>query len=114
MLDLVRLALLVVALSSGLTPSPARAEERDACARGTRWRGPTIDLDLKGAAIHDVFRMLSDVGRVNVVIADDVKGAVTLRLKKVPWDQALCTVARSKQLRVMADGNVYLVTPDKR
>jgi type IV pilus assembly protein PilQ len=90
--------------------TPARADERDACVRGTRWRGHTIDLDLKGVPLHDVFRLLSDVGRINVVVGDDVKGAVTLRLKKVPWDQAMCTIARTKQLRVIADGNVYLIT----
>jgi type IV pilus assembly protein PilQ len=94
-----------------LASPPARAEERDACVRGTRWRGHTIDLDLKAVPLHDVFRLLSDVGRINVVVGDDVKGAVTLRLKKVPWDQALCTIARTKQLRVTADGNVYLITP---
>lgn len=103
----VAIAALILTL---LAPPVASAEERDACARGTRWRGRTIDLDVKHASLHDVFRMLSDVGAVNVVIGDDVRGEVTLRLKKVPWDQALCTVARSKQLRVMADGNVYLVT----
>lgn len=107
-----RVAILVVALLAA--SAPAMADERDACARGTRWRGHTVDLDLEGASLHDVFRLLSDVGRINVVVGDDVKGAVTLRLRKVPWDQALCTVARTKQLRVTVDGNVYLVTADKR
>lgn len=101
--------MLLVALMVSAAP-PARADERDACARGTRWRGHTIDLDLKGVPLHDVFRLLSDVGRINVVVGDDVKGAVTLRLKKVPWDQAMCTIARTRHLRVTADGNVYLVT----
>jgi type IV pilus assembly protein PilQ len=103
----------VLALSlvlSLLAPSVAAAEERDACARGTKWRGRTIDLDVKNASLHDVFRLISDVGAINVVVGDDVRGEVTLRLKKVPWDQAMCTVARTKQLRIMADGNVYLVT----
>lgn len=106
-------AAMVVALMAPVAlVAPAQAEERDACARGTRWRGHAVDLDLKSASLQDVFRLLSDVGRINVVVGDDVKGAVTLRLRKVPWDQALCTVARTKQLRVMADGNVYLVTKD--
>jgi type IV pilus assembly protein PilQ len=108
----VRVATVLVTLAA-LT-SPAFSDPRDVCARGTRWRGHTIDLDVKGASLHDVFRLLSDVGRINVVVADDVKGALTLRLKKVPWDQALCTVARTRQLRVMADGNVYLVTAAPR
>ncbi len=110
-----RVALAVaVALMTSIPTSPASADARDACARGTRWRGRTVDLDLKEAAIPDVFRMLSDVGGINVVLGDDVRGSVTLRLRKVPWDQALCTVARTKQLRVIVDGNVYLVLPRSR
>lgn len=97
-----------------LAPVTAVADERDACVRGTRWRGHTVDLDLKGVPLSDVFRLLSDVGRINVVVGDDVKGAVTLRLTKVPWDQAMCTIARVKQLRVSVDGNVYLITAAPR
>ncbi len=95
-------------------PAAALADPRDACAPGTRWRGRTVDLDLKAAPLHDVFRMLADVGAINVVVADEVHGAVTLRLRKVPWDLALCTVARTKQLSVTADRNVYLVVPASR
>ena len=82
---------------------------RDACAPGTRFRGHGVDLDVKDAAIADVFRLLADVGKVNVVVADDVTGKVTMRVKRVPWDQLLCTVAATKQLRVSLSGNVYLV-----
>ena len=84
---------------------------RDACARGTRWRGHRIDLDLKDASLPDVFRFLADVGRVNIVVSEDVAGKVTMRLRRVPWDQVLCTVAATKQLDVSLDGNVYLVMP---
>jgi type IV pilus assembly protein PilQ len=88
---------------------PAPEDRADACARGRRWRGHAIDLDVRDATITDVFRFLSDVGKVNVVVADDVAGKVTLRLKKVPWDQVLCTVAATKQLEVTRDGTVYMV-----
>jgi type IV pilus assembly protein PilQ len=81
----------------------------DPCARGTKWRGHKIDLDVRDATLPEVFRFLADVGRVNVVVADDVAGKVTLRLERVPWDQVLCTVAATKQLRVNRDGTVYLI-----
>jgi hypothetical protein len=81
----------------------------DACARGTKWRGHRIDFDVKDASLPDVFRFLSDVGKVNVVVADDVIGKVTMRLRKVPWDQVLCTVAATRQLQVDRDGSVYLI-----
>ncbi len=91
-------------------PRSATAE-RDACPRDVRYRGAAIDLDVRAADLQDVFRLIANVGRVNVVLADDVRGAVTLQLKRVPWDQVLCTVARAKHLTVTVDGTVYLVRP---
>lgn len=105
-----RVAILALGLLSSL---PARAE-RDACAAGTRFRGKRIDIDLKAVDLHDAFRLLAEVGDVNVVVSDEVKGAVTLRVAKVPWDQVLCAVARMKKLLVTQDRSVYLVTPEKR
>lgn len=92
--------------------SPAHAD-RDFCARGTIFRGAAIDLDVKGADIHEVFRLLSDVGRVNVVLPDAVTGKVTLRLKRVPWDQVACTVAAVHRLAITVQGNVLLVMPQR-
>ena len=93
--------------------APARAD-RDMCAAGTRFRGTTVDLDVKDADIHDVYRLLSDVGRVNIVVPEDVKGKVTVRLKRVPWDQIACTVAAVHRLAITVNGNVLLVTPASR
>ena len=67
-------------------------------AAGGRYRGRRIDLDLKDADIHNVLRLLADVGRVNVVTADDVSGNVTIRMRNVPWDQALDVVLQAKGL----------------
>ena len=78
-------------------------------ARGPRWSGAKVDLDVKGADVHDVLRLIADVGRVNLVVADDVRGTITLRLRGVPWDQALDVVARAKGLAVERDGAVLMV-----
>jgi len=101
----VGLALLLLALSSSASAAP-----RDACANGKRHRGAAIDLDVKGADVHDVFRLLAKVGKTNIVVADDVRGRVTLTLKTVPWDQVMCTIAAVHRLRIAVDGNVLLVT----
>ena len=90
--------------------APAAADH-DGCPAGARHRGATIDLDVRGADLQDVFRLLATAGRVNIVLADDVRGAVTLQLRRVPWDQVLCTVAAARNLSVTVDGNVYLVRP---
>lgn len=68
-----------------------------------------IDLDVKSADIHDVCRLLAEVGGVSIVVADDVRGAVTVRMKGVPWDQALATIVEMKGYRIAREGNVITV-----
>lgn len=109
---MVRGVILLTALGlAALAPEPAGAEPRDACARGTRFRGKKIDIDLKDADLHDAFRLLADVGRANLVVPDDVRGTVTIRVRATPWDQVMCSIARLEQLDVELDQGVYTITP---
>lgn len=80
------------------------------CRRDGKYRGAPISLDVKAADIHDVMRLLADVGNVNIVVPDSVQAKVTLKLKRVPWDQVTCTIAAVHKLTVTVDGNVVLVT----
>jgi type IV pilus assembly protein PilQ len=100
-------ALVILVVLGGL----AHAEERELCTKTTVYRGPAMDLDVKAADVHDVYRLLSDVGRVNIVIADNVRAKVTLRLKRVAWQQIACTIAAVHRLQIIVDGNVLLVRP---
>ena len=79
--------------------------------REGRFNGRRIDLDLKDADIHNVLRLLADVGRVNIVTADDVTGNVTIRMRNVPWDQALDVVLQAKGLGMVRQGNLIRVAP---
>jgi type IV pilus assembly protein PilQ len=83
--------------------------ERDMCKRGAKYHGAPIDLDVKDADIHDVMRLLADVGNTNIVISDEVQGKVTLRLKRVAWDLVTCTIAQTQKLYVTVQDNVILV-----
>ncbi len=103
---MVRAVVLAALLAS--VSSTAYAD-RDVCRRGTPHRGAPIDLDVKDADIHDVMRLLADVGNVNIVVPDAVQGKVTLRLKRVAWDLAACTIAAVHKLQLTANGNVILV-----
>ncbi len=76
-----------------------------------RFSGRRIDLDLKDADIHNILRLLADVGRVNIVTADDVAGNVTIRMRNVPWDQALDVVLQAKGLGMVRSGNLIRVAP---
>lgn len=75
------------------------------------YTGRRIDLDLKDADIHNILRLLADVGRVNIVTADDVAGTVTIRMRNVPWDQALDVVLQAKGLGMVRSGNLIRVAP---
>ncbi len=78
---------------------------------GTHYTGRRIDLDLKDADIHNVLRLLSDVGHVNVITADTVAGNITIRMRNVPWDQALDVVLQAKGLGMVRQGNLVRVAP---
>jgi hypothetical protein len=87
---------------------PARPDP-DPCAPGRAHRGAPLDLDVKNVELHELFRLLGDVGRVDIVIEDGVSGRTTLRLRRVPWDQVLCSVAAAHHLEVTRTGDVVLV-----
>jgi type IV pilus assembly protein PilQ len=79
-----------------------------------RFTGAPIDIDVKNADVQEVCRFLADVGHVNIVVASEVSGSVTLRLHHVPWDQALDVVVRVRGLELERDGDIFLVTPAKK
>ena len=64
---------------------------------------------MKGADLANVFRLIAEVGHVSIVMAGEISGTVTLRLRHVPWEQALDVIARAKNLDLEFDGNVILV-----
>lgn len=80
-------------------------------ARRGGYTGRRIDLDLKDADVHNVLRLLADVGRVNIITADNVSGNVSIRMRNVPWDQALDVVLQSKSLGMVRQGNMIRVAP---
>jgi type IV pilus assembly protein PilQ len=92
-------------------PSEAGAYLPTLAAQAGKFTGRRIDLDLKDADIHNVLRLLADVGRVNVITSDNVSGSVTIRMRNVPWDQALEVVLQSKNLGVVRQGNLLRVAP---
>jgi type IV pilus assembly protein PilQ len=95
-----------------LSPAANAANALGALRGGRRrYIGRRIDLDFKGADIHNILRLLSDVGQVNIVTADDVKGEVTIKMRNVPWDQALDVILRSKLLGQVREGNLIRVAP---
>ncbi len=77
--------------------------------REPKYIGERISLDFQNADIHNVLRIIADVSGLNIVTSDEVKGNITIRLKDVPWDQALDVVLESKDLGKMEVGNVVRI-----
>src|SRR5690606_9745337 len=76
-----------------------------------QFAGRRIDLDFKDADIHNILRLISDVGGVNIVTTDDVSGTVTIRMRNVPWDEALHVILQAKGLGMGRRDNLIRVAP---
>ncbi|MDO9462482.1 MAG: type IV pilus secretin PilQ, partial [Deltaproteobacteria bacterium] len=75
------------------------------------YTGQKISLDFQNADIHNVLRLLAEVSKLNIVAGDDVTGKVTLKLDRVPWDQALDVVLAARGLGMVITGNVIRIAP---
>jgi type IV pilus assembly protein PilQ len=72
-----------------------------------------VNLNVTRANIHDVLRLLAEMGKMNLVVADEVQGTVTLTLRNVPWSEALDVVLSSRGLGMERRGNILRVAPLK-
>jgi type IV pilus assembly protein PilQ len=76
-----------------------------------RFRGEKLSLNFQDIEIRSVLQLIADFTDLNLVASDTVSGRITLRLKKVPWDQALDIIMKTKGLDKRTIGNVLMVAP---
>lgn len=76
-----------------------------------RYVGKRVSFEFKDIDIHNLLRIIAEISKKNIVVADDVSGKITVRLRNVPWDQALDLVLRSKSLGKEEFGNIIRVAP---
>ena len=76
-----------------------------------QYTGRKISLDFMDADIRNILKLVAEVSGLNIVVGDDVRGRVTLRLLKVPWDQALEVILQSQSLGMVRVGNVIRIAP---
>lgn len=75
------------------------------------FEGERLSLNFQDIEVRSVLQLLADFTDRNIVVSDSVEGNVTLRLKNVPWDQALDIILKSKGLDMRSNGNVVMVAP---
>ncbi len=89
-------------------PTKEELEERNSRFEFT---GEKLSLNFQDIEVRSVLQLIADFTDLNLVASDTVVGNITLRLKNVPWDQALEIVLKSKGLDKRQEGNVLLVAP---
>ncbi|NNM00650.1 MAG: type IV pilus secretin PilQ family protein, partial [Gammaproteobacteria bacterium] len=92
-----------------LTP----AEEEELKKDKFGYTGERLSLNFQDIEIRAVLQLIADFTGLNLVASDTVSGNVTLRLKNVPWDQAMDIILKSKGLGMRQLGNVIMVAPQE-
>ncbi len=79
--------------------------------QGPGYSGEKLSLNFQNIEVRSLLQVIADFTNFNVVTSDSVTGAVTLRLKDVPWDQALDIILQAKGLGMRKTGNVLWIAP---
>ncbi len=79
--------------------------------QGPGFAGEKLSLNFQNIEVRALLQVIADFTNFNVVTSDTVTGNVTLRLKDVPWDQALDIILQAKGLGLRKSGNVILIAP---
>jgi type IV pilus assembly protein PilQ len=95
-----------------INPDVAEAEEGSTLFSETKeYEGQRLTLNFQDIETRAVLQLLAETSGRNIVVSDTVQGNVTLRLRNVPWDQALDIVMTTKGLDMRQNGNVIIVAP---
>jgi len=90
-----------------LTPAEKEQNEK----KKVVYSGDRLSLNFQDIEVRAVLQLLADFTGLNLIASDTVRGNITLRLKNVPWDQALDIILKSKGLAMRQTGNVIMVAP---
>jgi len=81
--------------------------------QGTRsgYTGEKLSLNFQNVEVRSVLNVIADFTDLNIITSDTVGGNLTLRLKDVPWDQALDIILQTRGLDMRKNGNVIWIAP---
>ena len=88
-------------------------EDPNRLTQGSRpgYRGERLSLNFQNVDVRALLQVIADFTNLNIVTSDTVQGKLTLRLKDVPWDQALDIIMQSRDLDMRKNGNVVMIAP---
>ena len=88
-------------------------EDPNKLTQGSRqgYKGEKLSLNFQNVDVRAVLQVIADFTGLNIITSDSVTGNLTLRLKEIPWDQALDIIMQTKGLDMRKNGNVVLIAP---
>lgn len=86
-------------------------EDKNADASKKTYKGEKLSLNFQSVEIRTVLQVIAEFTGMNIITSDTVTGSLTLRLKDVPWDQAMDIILQSKGLDQRKSGNVLWIAP---
>ena len=88
-------------------------EDPNKLVQGSRqgYKGEKLSLNFQNVEVRAVLQVIADFTGLNIITSDSVAGSLTLRLKDIPWDQALDIIMQTKGLDMRKNGNVVLIAP---
>ena len=89
----------------------SRAEVEERRAELKVFEGERLSLNFQDIEVRAVLQLLADFTGLNMVVSDTVAGSITLRLKNVPWDQAMDIILKTRGLSMRRNDNVILIAP---
>ncbi|MDX1459702.1 MAG: type IV pilus secretin PilQ [Xanthomonadales bacterium] len=89
----------------------ARPDDQLELYHEKEYSGTRVTFNFQDIPVRSVLQLIADVADINIVVADNVVGNLTLRLTNVPWDQALDIVLDARNLDKRVNGNVMWIAP---
>jgi type IV pilus assembly protein PilQ len=88
-------------------------EDPNKLTQGSRqgYKGDKLSLNFQNVEVRAVLQVIADFTGLNIITSDTVQGNLTLRLKDIPWDQALDIIMQTKGLDMRKNGSVVLIAP---
>jgi type IV pilus assembly protein PilQ len=77
------------------------------------YKGEKLSLNFQNIEVRSVLQVIADFTGFNIITGDNVTGSITLRLKDVPWDQALDIIMQTRGLGMRKNGNVIWIAPNE-
>lgn len=94
-----------------ISVKPLTREQEEDRRKEFQYTGEKLSLNFQDIEVRALLQLIADFTDFNLVASDAVTGSITLRLKNVPWDQALDIILKAKGLDKRVEGNVLMVAP---